>query len=349
MKVIHNYFSLIDGRIQEQTQVPVLVTGGAGFVGSSLCRVLLDMGCEVYAVDNLITGRKENIEELLTNDRFSFFELDINSPQFSEMFEDVPVRRVYHLACPTGVPNITILATEMLQTCSIGTIRVMDIAKKHNASVVFSSSCEVYGQPEVCPQPVSYTGNVSPIGPRCPYEEGKRFSESIMITYQRKYNIDAKIVRIFNTYGPRMSPSDQRVMPQFLKSILTGDTLKIYGDGMQTRTFCFVDDLVQGLLLAMYFGKPGQVFNVGGTAQITMRELAETMIELTGSKDAKIEYIPHFTEDHTNRMPDTAAIEELGWTQQVSLRDGLLQFIASRGKEDYGSTIPLAELINLVS
>jgi len=318
--------------------IVTLVTGGAGFVGSNLCKALLQQGRIVYAVDNLITGRAENVAPFLDHKNFHFFELDINDTNFVEQFQNIQVNEVYHLACPTGVPNITILSTEMLDTCSLGTRNTLEVARMHKASLLFTSSCEVYGEPEVFPQTPEYTGNVSPVGPRCPYEEGKRFSESLVITYVRKYGLDAKIVRIFNTYGPGMSPEDQRVIPQFLKSIRLNKNLPVYGDGQQTRTFLYVDDLLRGFFLALHKGETGSVYNVGGNRQITMKELAELTIELTNSK-SKVEYLPHFTEDHSRREPDTTMIRELGWEQTVRLEEGIKRMLTGAEKSpDYEMT-----------
>lgn len=312
----------------------VLVTGGAGFIGSHLCSVLLEQGCEVYAVDNLVTGRSENTLLHEREKRFHFVEMDINQPEFREYFADIPVSIIFHLACPTGVPNISLLSMEMLHTCSEGTFNVMEIAKRHTARVLYTSSCEVYGQPEVCPQHVGYTGNVDPVGPRCAYEEGKRFSESVLISYVRKYGIDARIVRVFNTYGPGMSPKDQRVIPRFLRSTCLGQPLVVYGDGSQTRTFVYFEDLIRGFLIALLRGESGSVFNIGGVRQISMRELAELVIKLTGHRKG-IVYHPHFTEDHRMREPAVDEIRQLGWEQRVGLEEGLQHMIAARSEDGY--------------
>jgi len=197
----------------------VLITGGAGFIGRNLCQALLAKDYQVYVVDNLITGRIENIEPLLKNKKFHFFKLDIIKSKFKKIFSYIPLKQIYHLACPTGVPNIQKFAKEMTLVNSLGTINVLELVRKHKAKLIFASSCEVYGEPKVFPQGESYCGNVDPIGPRSPYEEGKRFSEALIATYLKKYNLDARILRIFNTYGPGMSLEDQRVIPRFLKSI----------------------------------------------------------------------------------------------------------------------------------
>lgn len=308
----------------------VLVTGGAGFIGSHLCRVLLTRGHEVYAVDNEITGRRENIVPLLDHERFHFVPMDIVSASFPRYFKDRSFHQVYHLACPTGVPNIRLLAEEMLRTCSIGTLHVLELARRHRAAAVLASSCEVYGQPEVFPQSESYHGNVDPIGPRSPYEEGKRFAESVFAMYARKYGVDAKIIRFFNVYGPGMSPQDQRVIPRFLWGIAGKNHLTVYGNGEQTRTFLYIDDLIHGLLLIMRKGRAAEAYNIGGRTQITIKALARLMLKLTKFEDG-ITFTPHFIEDHRGRQPSLEKIAVLGWRQTVSLEEGLKRMIAAWG------------------
>ena len=198
----------------------ILVTGGAGFIGVNLCKALLKNGLLVYCADNLITGHHQNIKPLLKNNNFNYTKLDITTPDFFHHYKDIKFNQIYHLACPTGVPNIQKLGKEMLLTCSTGTFNVMELAKKNNAQVLFTSSCEVYGQATVSPQKESYNGNVSTIGQRSPYEEGKRFAESVTTLYAKKYNLDTKIVRFFNVYGPGMNLNDQRVIPQDRKSVV---------------------------------------------------------------------------------------------------------------------------------
>jgi nucleoside-diphosphate-sugar epimerase len=300
----------------------VLVTGGAGFVGTNLCKALLRKGFVVYAVDNLITGKRENITPLLKHDNFFFLKLDVVTPRFSDTFSRIPVGQVFHLACPTGVPNIKKLGEEMLMTCSAGTLNVLELARIHKAKILYTSSAEVYGQPEVTPQHEDYCGHVHPLGPRSAYEEGKRFSETLALLYVEKYEVPAKIVRIFNTYGPGMSLSDTRVIPQFLNSVITGEDFCVYGDGLQTRTHLYVDDLLEGLFLIMEKGLPGEAYNVGGQKQTTIKELAETVIKLTGNKN-KIIFKPHFIEDHKHREPSTKKVQSLGWRQSVPIEEGL--------------------------
>jgi nucleoside-diphosphate-sugar epimerase len=309
---------------------PVMITGAAGFIGSNLVRTLLAAGKEVYAVDNLITGKMENLLPFFDNRKFHFLKVDINKPVLKDLFKNLKLGGIYHLACPTGVPNIKLMGEEMILTCSVGTTNVMEIARAHGAKVVIASSAEVYGQPLVSPQEESYTGNADPIGPRSAYEEGKRFSEAVLKMYADKYGLHAKIVRIFNTYGPGMSLSDQRIIPQLLQSVKENRNFIIYGDGSQTRTFLYVDDLVKGLMAVMQKGKAGEAYNVGGGEQITMRELAELVKKMTGSTN-EIEYRPHFIEDHKMRQPSTLKAQALGWRQSVSLEDGLGAMISTLG------------------
>ena len=313
----------------------VLVTGAAGFIGSNLCRTLLEQGSEVYAVDNLITGRFENIVPFLDHKKFHFLKLDIIQPAFRKMFHLIRVNEIYDLACPTGVPNIKIMGEEMILTNSLGTLHIMELARRHQARVLFTSSAEIYGQPEVTPQHESYNGNVNPLGPRSAYEEGKRFSESIVRMYADKYNVNAKIVRIFNTYGPGMSLNDQRVMPQFLLSIRSGKNLVIYGNGEQTRTFLYIDDLIRGLTMIMAKGNKGEAYNIGGEEQITIKQLALILKELTDYQN-EITFSPHFIEDHQRRQPQIAKVQNLGWQQTINLKQGLQRMLSSNGIKHNG-------------
>ncbi len=303
-----------------------LVTGAAGFLGSNLSRKLLADGYRVYGVDNFVTGKRENILALAGNEKFTFLELDVTGNEFLEKFINVPVTHVFHLACPTGVPNIKILGEEMLRTCSTGTVNALEIAKKHGALALFTSSAEVYGDPKESPQREEYTGNVSPVGPRSAYEEGKRFAESLFKMYADKYALEAKIVRVFNTYGPGMSLTDERVIPHFLKCIVEGKPLRIYGDGKQTRTHIFVDDLLAGLVAVMEKGKRGEAYNIGGDKETSIKELAELILKITGSQ-VGVDYQPHFIEDHMSRLPSTEKVRALGWTKTVSLEEGLGRMI----------------------
>jgi nucleoside-diphosphate-sugar epimerase len=307
-----------------------LITGAAGFIGTHLSKKLLQEGHAVYAVDNFITGHPENLTPLLQSKNFHFLQEDITHASFQRTFLNVPLDQIYHLACPTGVPNIQLLAQEMLETCSIGTRNILEIARTHNASLIFTSSCEVYGDPERFPQQESYTGNVDPIGLRSPYEEGKRFSEALLMMYVRKYNLAARITRFFNIYGPGMSLKDHRVIPQFLHSITNKKPLSIYGDGEQKRTFLYVNDAIAGLQLVMDQGIPGEAYNMGSTHQTTIRELGELLLSFIEHKQ-EIQFQPHFIEDHHARLPSTEKLEKLGWRQKISLQEGLQRVLHAYG------------------
>lgn len=308
----------------------VLITGGAGFIGSNLSRTMLDAGFYVDCVDNLITGRIESIEPLRSNKRFRFFKFDINDQEFFNTFVKIPYDEIYHLACPTGVPNIKLYGEEMLKTCSIGTDNVLRLACTHNAKVLYTSSAEVYGDPKVFPQTEDYSGNVDPTGPRSAYEEGKRFSEALVKAYVEKYQLNANIVRIFNTFGIGMSPDDSRVIPNFLKLIREGEKIVIYGDGTQTRSHLYVDDLLNGLLLVMENGANGETYNIGSEIQHTISELADLIRSLV-TLDVEVEYKPHFIEDHLGRQPMVAKVKKLGWEPHVDVTEGLLRMLAAYG------------------
>jgi nucleoside-diphosphate-sugar epimerase len=305
----------------------ILVTGSAGFIGSNLTRILLDEGHTVVAVDNFVTGSRENIEKLKPEPRLSFKELDIGDPAFADLSPTIRFDEIYHLACPTGVPNLVTRAEEMLHTCSFGTYNILNRARRDGAKVLFTSTAEMYGQPERFPQDETYNGNVDPLGKRSPYEEGKRFSESILAMYVRKHGVNARVVRVFNTYGPGMSLQDERVIPHFLKCIVEEKPLRIYGDGSQTRSHLFVTDLLAGLRVAMEKGTAGEAYNCGGGNPIPIRELAELLMRLSGYGKG-IEYREHFIEDHRGRLPGVAKIEALGWKQTISLEEGLRKMLA---------------------
>lgn len=301
----------------------ILITGGAGFIGCNLTKRLLNDGETIIVVDNLITSSKNNIKDLLGNPRFKFLKRDIVRP-FPEKIKEslVGVNEIYHLACPTGVENLGKLSEEMLLTCSYGTRNVLEIARKFHARVLFTSSSEVYGEPKEFPQKENYTGNVDPVGYRSPYEEGKRFSESLVTMYVHKYNIDARIVRVFNTYGPGMSLSDSRVVSRFIKNVLENKPLEVMGDGLQTRTLCFVTDMVEGLILAMEKGKRGEVYNIGSKKEISIKDLANSVISISNSK-SKIKFVPRPLHDHNRRLPDVTKIEKLSWKPKVNLSEGI--------------------------
>lgn len=308
----------------------VLVAGGSGFIGSNLSRALLDAGASVDCVDSLITGRIESIDSLRSHRRFRYFKFDITDRDFFNTFSKEHYDEIYHLACPTGVPNIQLYGEEMLKTCSIGTDNILRLACTHNAKVLYASSAEVYGDPEVFPQHEEYSGNVHPTGPRSAYEEGKRFSEALVRAYVEKYQLDAKIVRIFNTFGIGMSPDDTRVIPRFLKLIKEGKKIVIYGDGTQTRTHLYVDDLIAGLMMVLENGCAGEVYNVGGDKQLTIADLAELIKSLT-TLTVDVEYQPHFIEDHSGRHPMVSKVKELGWDPHIDVTEGLVRMLPSYG------------------
>ena len=301
----------------------VLVTGGAGFIGSNLCIRLLAIGYNVVAVDNLITGGQKNIKQLISNPNFTFIKHDINEPWPKNFkFKISNLKFIYHLACPTGVPNLGPLSEEMITTCSVGTRNILEVARESGAKFLFTSSSEVYGDPLVFPQEESYRGNVDTCGLRSPYEEGKRFSESLILMYVRKYNIDAKIVRVFNTYGPSMSPKDIRVIPNFLRQTNSGLPLTLHGEGNQKRTFCNVDDLVEGLVLVIEKGERGEVYNLGHDMEISIIDLARLILKITGSKNP-IQTVPRPGHDHERRLPSLKKTKQLGWYPKISLEEGL--------------------------
>lgn len=303
-----------------------LVTGGAGLIGSHLTKKLLSLGYKVVAVDNFSTGSKENIQEFLNNPKFTFIRHDITRPM-PKSISNKPkaIGEIYHLACPTGVPNIKTLGEEMLLTSSLGTKNVLELGRLTGSKVIFTSSSEVYGDPKVFPQKETYTGNVDPIGFRSPYEEGKRFAETLSLLYSKKYQLPVKIVRMFNTYGPTKT-NDTRVITQFLRQALSDSPVTIYGTGKQTRTFCYVSDTVEGLITVMKKGKAGEVYNIGSDKEISVISLANLLIRLTNSK-SKVKFMPSPFPDHKRRLPDLRKIKKLGWRQKVSLAEGLKRTI----------------------
>lgn len=314
----------------------VLVTGGSGFIGSNICRSLLDEGARVVCVDSLITGSIDSVKPLVSRDGFRFIRQDITEDRFVDIAMERRYDEIYHLACPTGVPNIRKYGEEMLRVCSVGTNNVLQIARHHGSRLVFTSSAEVYGDPEVSPQHETYTGNVDPIGPRSAYEEGKRFSEALLKMYVDKYGVDAKIARVFNAFGVGMSTEDTRVIPGFVEKIRRGHDVTIYGDGTQTRTHMYVDDLVAGLKLIMERGRPGEAYNIGGQDEIRISELFEKIRSLVHG-DISARFEPHFIEDHLGRRPLVEKVRDLGWNQQVSVEEGLKRMLRAHGiplKED---------------
>lgn len=308
----------------------VLITGGAGFIGANLARTLLAEGNHVDCVDNLITGRLEAIQPFRSMESFRFLKLDVADPAFLNAAVCTHYDEIYHLACPTGVPNIKILGEEMIRTCSSGTEQVLKVASVHNATLIYASSAEVYGDPEVSPQAEAYCGNVDPIGPRSAYEEGKRFGESLVRLYAEKYCVDAKIVRIFNTYGTGMRRDDSRLIPRFLGRIREGKSVIVYGDGTQTRSHLHIADLIAGLRIVISQGERGEVYNLGGAEPLSILGLVELISELTPAP-VRVEHRRHFIADHAGRRPGTEKARSLGWAPTVDLRHGLREMLASYG------------------
>ena len=304
----------------------VLVTGGAGFIGTHLCERLLHERDEVYCLDNLCTGQRSNVAEMLGNSRFHFLEQDVTEP----LAEDLPVDAIYHLASPASPPGYFRRPLATMLANSLGTQRMLELAQRQGARFLFASTSEVYGNPLVHPQPEEYWGNVNPVGMRSCYDESKRFGEALTMVYVRAYGADARLVRIFNTYGPRSDPEDGRLVPNFVSQALRGDPITVYGDGSQTRSFCYVSDLVDGLLRAMRQpGTQGGIFNLGNPDEHTVREYAEIIRNKAGSS-SPIVFLPPISEDEpTRRKPDIArAREKLGWEPQVTLSQGLEMTIA---------------------
>ena len=301
----------------------VLVTGGAGFLGSHLSERLLDDGHEVLCADNYFTGSKENVGHLVDHQRFEILRHDITFPLYVEVDE------IYNLACPASPVHYQFDPVQTTKTCVHGTINMLGLAKRTGAKILQASTSEVYGDPEVHPQPEDYRGRVNPIGPRACYDEGKRCAETLFFDYHRQNQVNIRVARIFNTYGPRMLPDDGRVVSNFIVQALKGEAITLYGDGSQTRAFCYVDDLIDGLVRLMDAGDEmtGPV-NLGNPVEFTIAELAERVMALTGSK-AKIENHPLPADDPTQRCPDIAlARAKLGWEPAVALDDGLKKTIA---------------------
>jgi UDP-glucuronate decarboxylase len=301
----------------------ILVTGGAGFLGSHLCDRLLADGHEVLAVDNLYTGSKVNIAHNLQNPNFEFMRHDVTFPLFVE------VDAIYNLACPASPVHYQKFPTQTIKTSVIGAINMLGLAKRLNIPILQASTSEVYGDPTISPQPESYWGNVNPIGLRSCYDEGKRAAESLFFDYHREHNVQIRVARIFNTYGPRMNLHDGRVVSNFIRQAISGESITLYGTGEQTRSFCYVDDLIDGLVKLM--NTPGDVvgpINLGNPVEFTMKELAAKVIELTSSKSEMVyEALP--SDDPQQRKPDTTkASEILGWAAKVDLNAGLLKTIA---------------------
>ena len=301
----------------------ILVTGGAGFIGSHLCERLLNEGNDVICLDNYFTGSKDNIRHLISNDHFELVRHDITKPYTAEVDE------IYNLACPASPVHYQYDAVKTIQTCVIGSMNMLGLAKQVRAKILQASTSEVYGDPTIHPQVESYWGNVNPIGIRSCYDEGKRCAETLFMDYHRQNNLRIKIVRIFNTYGPRMSMNDGRVVSNFIVQALRGEDITIYGDGRQTRSFQYVDDLVEGMIRMMNSSDEftGPV-NIGNPGEFTMLELAQKVIELTGSK-SKIIFQPLPQDDPRQRKPDITVARTMldGWQPNIQLTEGLQRTI----------------------
>jgi UDP-glucuronate decarboxylase len=300
----------------------ILVTGGAGFIGSHLCDRLVNRGDDVLCVDNFYTGSKANIKHLFAHPYFELMRHDITFPFYVE------VDRIYNLACPASPIHYQFDPVQTTKTSVHGAINMLGLAKRVKAKILQASTSEVYGDPEIHPQPESYWGKVNPIGIRSCYDEGKRCAETLFFDYWRQHDVQIKVVRIFNTYGPRMHPNDGRVVSNFIVQALKGDPITIYGDGQQTRSFCYVDDLIDAMISMMDTGSDftGPV-NIGNPGEFTMQELAETVLRLTGSR-SKLIYLPLPSDDPRQRKPEIElAKEKLSWEPGIGLEDGLKETI----------------------
>lgn len=307
--------------VESKRLMRILITGGAGFLGSHLADRLLEDGHEIICMDNLFTGSKRNIAHLMQNPNFEFLRHDVIDPFKLE------VDQIYNLACPASPVHYQYNAIKTIKTSVMGAINCLGLAKRVNARVFQASTSEVYGDPEVHPQPESYWGSVNPIGIRSCYDEGKRCAETLFFDYHRQNGVDIRIVRIFNTYGPRMSPQDGRVVSNFIVHALRGEDITIFGDGSQTRSFCYYSDLIDGFVHLMEQDKLVGPVNIGNPGEFTMLELAEKVMHLTGTQ-SKIVYEALPEDDPKQRQPDIElAKTELGWEPRVSLDEGLVETI----------------------
>ncbi len=311
-----------------ESRKKILVTGGAGFLGSHLCDRLIEQGHEVLCLDNLFTGTKRNVEHLIGHPRFEFMRHDVTFPLYVE------VDQIYNLACPASPVHYQHDPVATTKTSVHGAINMLGLAKRVSAKIFQASTSEVYGDPKVHPQTEGYWGNVNPIGQRSCYDEGKRCAETLFFDYHRQHGVDIRVARIFNTYGPRMHPNDGRVVSNFIVQALNGESITLYGNGEQTRSFCFVDDLIDGFLQFMDLtsetagqaGFPGPI-NLGNPSEFTIRQLAEIIIEMTGSK-SKMDFLPLPSDDPQQRQPDISLAKSLlNWEPEVSLKNGLQRTI----------------------
>ena len=303
-------------------RIRTLVTGGSGFIGSHLCQRLLDMGHDVLAADNFYSSDRHNVHELLPNPRFELMRHDVTFPLYVEVDE------IYHLACPASPVYYQRDPVQTTKTCVHGSINMLGLAKRLGARILLTSTSEVYGDPAVHPQSESYWGNVNPIGIRSCYDEGKRAAETLFFDYHRQHGLPIKVARIFNTYGPRMQPDDGRVVSNFIVQALKGEPLTVFGDGSQTRSFCYIDDMVDGLISLM--NSPREVtgpINLGNPGEFTMIELAKQVMALTDS-DCELQHLPLPADDPVRRRPDISrAREVLGWEPAVPLSEGLARTV----------------------
>jgi dTDP-glucose 4,6-dehydratase len=297
----------------------ILVTGGAGFIGSHLCRRLIGEGCEVIVFDNLLTGRVSNIEPLLGHERFSFQHYDVTN----YLYVDGPLDAILHFASPASPADFERLPIQILKVGSLGTHKALGLAKAKDARILLASTSECYGDPEVNPQPETYWGNVNPIGIRGVYDEAKRFSEAMTMAYHRHHGVDVRIARIFNTFGPRMQIDDGRAVPNFFRQAIRGEDVTVYGDGSQTRSFCYVDDLIEGIWRLLNSSYVGPV-NLGNPSEMSLRAMAEKIVEITGSK-SEIVQKPLPPDDPRVRRPNIDLARKVldGWEPVVSIEEGL--------------------------
>jgi UDP-glucuronate decarboxylase len=319
----------------------ILVTGGAGFIGSHLCERLLAEGHEVLCLDNFFTGRRENIEHLLDLHEFKLLRQDVTEPIY------VPVDQIYNLACPASPVHYQYNPVKTVKSNVMGAINMLVLAKRVGARILQASTSEVYGDPTVHPQPETYWGNVNPIGPRSCYDEGKRVAETLFMDYHREDKVDIRIARIFNTYGPRMAESDGRVVSNFIVQALRGEELTLYGTGQQTRSFCYVDELVDGLVRLMAADGRNQPVNLGNPVEFTIKQLAEEVARQIGG-NVRMTFRPLPQDDPTQRKPDiTRAREWLGWEPKITLAEGLahtVAFFRQRAARDPRDSLMFREL-----
>lgn len=320
----------------------ILVTGGAGFIGSHLCERLVQRGDEVICLDNFFTGRRENVQHLFDFRTFELLRHDVCEPLFLE------VEQIYNLACPASPIHYQYNPVKTVKTNVMGTLNMLALARRVGARMLQASTSEVYGEPQVHPQPESYWGNVNPIGPRSCYDEGKRVAETLMMDYHRQDEVDTRLARIFNTYGPRMAEADGRVVSNFICQALRGAELTLYGTGEQTRSFCYVDDLVEGLMRLMAAEGLHEPVNLGNPGEFTMRQLAEQISELCGAP-VRLAFRPLPQDDPTQRQPDiTRAQAFLGWNPSIQLREGLertIPYFAERFKQVAGCSTWTSEAL----